>query len=183
MIEISKEYASALFLLAQETKTEDSIREALQTILKIFQDNPLYLDLLASPSIPKQERIHAVGQAFQETFPEYAVSFVQLLCERNHIRDFEKCVEEYEAFYLASKEISLAQIRSVIPLTEKEKKQLVQKLELVSGHSIIPEFLVDTSLLGGIVVHMDGKVLDGSLKRRLHDMKEVINNEFETRRN
>lgn len=174
MTQTSKEYAAALFLLAKETGMEKEISDALAGVLQVFRDNPDYIELLAAPGIPKRERAGAVEQALTGAVPEYVVSFIQMLCERGHIRSLEACVREYERLVQESKHISTAQVVSAVPLTEEEKERLERKLQALSGHSVILECSLDESLMGGLVVQMDGRVLDGSLKHRLHEVKEVM---------
>jgi F-type H+-transporting ATPase subunit delta len=77
--------------------------------------------------------------------------------------------------YNESKSISWAHVRSAIPLTPEQKTALRLKLEKQSGRNVLLECSTDNTLLGGIVVEMDGKILDGSLRRRLQDVKEVMN--------
>ena len=60
-------------------------------------------------------------------------------------------------------------------LSEEEKTELKNKLEKRLGRTICLECAIDETLLGGLVVQVDGKVIDGSLKHRLHEIKEVMN--------
>lgn len=174
MTQTSKEYAAALFTLAKEAGLEKEISDALAVVLQAFRDNPDYIELLASPGIPKRERVAAIEQALTDAVPEYAASFIRMLCERGHIRSLESCVKEYERLVQASNHISTAQVISAVPLTEAEKERLRHKLQEISGHSVILECSLDESLMGGLVVQIDGRVLDGSLKHRLHEVKEVM---------
>lgn len=174
MTGIAKEYAAALFMLAGETGVEDAYSDALDTVSALFSENPAYVEFLASPGIPKAERTDALDKAFSGHIPEEVVSFLQILCERGHIRHFSACAEEYRAMYQAAKAMVPARVISAVPLTEGEKVRLTEKLENLSGKTVLAEWAVDPSLLGGVVVEMDGKVLDGSLRHRLHDMKDVM---------
>ena len=174
MTGIAKEYAAALFMLAGEIGAESEWLTALETVLALFGENPAYVEFLASPGIPKAERTEALDKAFSGHIPEHVVSFVQILCERGHIRTFSECVEEYRALYQAAKAMMPARVTSAVPLTEAEQKRLTQKLEAMSGKTVLAEWAVDATLLGGVVVEMDGKVLDGSLRHRLQDMKDVM---------
>ena len=79
MLEISKEYATALFSLAKESDSEQLYAETLSEISELFHNSPEYIDLLASPSIPIGERIHAIDMAFSSRAPEYIVSFLKVL--------------------------------------------------------------------------------------------------------
>lgn len=171
---MSKEYGEALFMLAAECNAADEYSAALDMVLSVFDENPEYVDFLATPSIPKTERIDALEKAFSDAVPEHIVSFIALLCERGRIREFGGCVKEYKELLDASKRISVAKVVSSVELTDGEKEKLRTKLEKMSGQSVILECSVDESLLGGIIIEMDGKVMDGSVRSRLQEVKEVI---------
>ncbi len=174
MTEIAKEYAEALFALAREEQNEKAISEALHLVADALRENPDYVEFLASPGIPATERVAAIEAVFADQMPAYALSFTQLLCEKGHIRAFAECMEEYDLLYRASMEISTARIVSAVSLTAEEKDAIVTKLTEKSGHQVAATFELDESLLGGVVVYMDGSVLDGSLRHRLQEMKEVM---------
>ena len=170
---ISKEYGEAIFALAMENNALDEYGEALDTISAAFNDAPDYVSLLASPSVPKSERINAIQAAFA-SLPEHIVSFTSLLCERGRIREFNECVKEYKALCDASRQLSTAIVTSSVELTENEKQKLTDKLEKRAGKSVLAEYRIDKSLIGGLIIEMDGTVLDGSIKSRLKEVKEVI---------
>ena len=174
MTEMSKSYADALFSLALETNT---VFETLMT-LKEVRDG-LYategaLDLLASPSIPKDERCAVLEKAFGDVQPEHVMSFVGVLVQHGHIRELNDCVEAYTALHDEHARLSTAYVTSAVELTEDEKAKLTDKLSQKLGRTIHLECAVDPSLLGGLVVHVDGKVIDGSLRSKLQEIKEVM---------
>ena len=175
MTEISREYAVALFDLARETKSEDAVGEGLKLVAGLMRDNPEVLDFLAAPNIPKRERTGVLEAAFSGQVPEYVLSFAQILCEQGNIRALEKCAIEYEELLNAARGLSTARVVSAVALTEDEKRQLKQKLSAKTGREVRLECAVDETLLGGLVVTLDGKVMDGSLKHRLNEVREVMN--------
>jgi len=174
MTETSKEYGTALFMLARENGTENEYSSALDTVLNSFNENPEFMDFLCSPRIPKKERLAVIEETFKDALPEHVVSFVQLLCERGRIRNLTSCIKEYKELLDSLNRVSLAKVTSSVELTDAEKQKLVSKLEKISGHSVMLDCSVDKSLIGGLVVEMDGKLMDGSIRHRLHEVKEVI---------
>lgn len=174
MTEMSKEYGTALFMLAKEDDAEQKYADELKKVLELFDENPEYMDLLASPGIPINERTAVIEQAFSGSFSEHIVNFLQLLCEKGHIRSFEGCVSEYNKLFEFSRHIVTAHVSSAVPLTDDEKESLRRKLEKMSESSVTMECCVDKSLIGGMIVEMDGKIIDGSIRRRLHEVKDVI---------
>ncbi len=174
MAEISKEYGTALFMLACEKNETRSYADALQTVAGVFNETPEYLLFLASPSISLSERLGAIAEAFGGRVPKDVVSYLQLLCEKGRITCFLESVEEYNRLLAASEQVAKAKVTSVVPLTEAEKIKLIEKLKAACKCDVTAEYLIDESLLGGMIVELDGKILDGSLRSRLRDVKEVI---------
>ena len=173
MTEIAKEYASALFELAQEDHTEAETLQALSAAEEQLREHPEYRELLASPGIPKKERLQLIGEAFA-SLPGRVCSFLKLLCGHGYIRELPHCTEEFAERYRKAQNIAVATVTAAAGLTDEEKERLRRALEKRSGHSVQLECRVDASLLGGVVVEMDGRVLDGSLRHRLHEIKEVM---------
>ncbi len=174
MTELSKDYAEALFALAAEQRLEKTYLEALESVDGLFADSPEYLDLLAAPSVPQSERVGLLEQAFGDSLPEQVLSFVQLLTAHGRIRSLPACIEEYRRLYQAAVAMSTAYVTSAVALTEDQKNRLAEKLAQKFGRRIELSCDVDEHLLGGITVRLDGVVLDGSLRRRLQVVKDVM---------
>ena len=173
MAQVINEYAQALFDLSKETDSVKEISSALDAVLTVTDENPEYLDFLSSPNIPKSERIGAIEEAFA-FLPEYVVSFISLLCEKGRIREIRECIAEYKQLCDAADKISVAQVVSAVELSAAQKDALSKKLEGVCGNRVVLDCKTDKSLMGGIVVSVDGKVIDGSVRHQLHLLKEVM---------
>lgn len=174
MSQVKIEYAQALFMLAMEEDSVESFENALDDVAKAFSDEPKYMQFLSSPGIALSERLSAIEEAFGNTYPREIVSFLKLLCERRHIEEFNDCVCEYKRLANELSKVSWAKVTSAVELTDDEKKALQEKLEKMSGHTVMLDLTVDKSILGGIIVEIDGKVMDNSLKKHLKDVKDVI---------
>lgn len=174
MTKTAKEYATALFLLAQESGQQAAFADGLTAVNAQFSEQPAYMDMLASPVIPKAQRLQALRNAFGDCLPDEVLVFVQLLCQNGHIRSFSACYHAYMEAYRDMQKVSIAHITSATPLTQEEQATLTQTLCERTDHTVETVFMVDSALLGGITVEMDGLVMDGSLKNRLRELKEVI---------
>lgn len=172
MTDIGQEYAEALFTIGRESDTDFSAD--LELVAQAFRDNPAYGDLLASPGIALADRLAAIDAAFGDSVSAPIVAFVKLLCEHGRIRHLPECVDAYRDLMNAVLRHSVAEVVSAVALTDAEQEQLRARLEERSGHSVSLVCSVDPSLIGGVIVTMDGTVLDGSVRHRLQDLKEVI---------
>ncbi len=175
MSSISIEYAKALFALAMENNSAQSYDDALDMVSGLFVENPDYIKFLSSYSVPLDERLSALDKAFSDALPKDVMSFLKLLCEKRHIDEFLECASQYKAMISEISNVSYASVTSAIELNEKEKISLKEKLEKLSGHSVVIDYAIDKSILGGLIVEMDGKIMNSSLQKHLKDVKEVIN--------
>lgn len=169
-----KEYAQALYALACEENIKEEIADEIASVGKAFDENPDYLKLLSSPSIEISQRLGLLESAFKDAVHEYVLSFLKLLCEKGHIAFYGECAIEFEKLVAFSNKISKAKVTSAVELTKEEKEALLEKLEVKCGHKVELECNVDSTILGGMVIEEDGKIIDASLKRRLSEMKDVM---------
>ena len=171
---IGYEYAKALFMLASEKELREDYKEGLETVLAVFGENPQYIEFLGTFAIPLSERLEALETAFGEKIPRDVLSFLKILCEKKYISEFSECAKEYFKMCDEIGRISSAKVTSAIELTKEEKDKLSEKLEKSSGRKTVFEYVIDPSILGGLIVETDGKIMDSSLKKHLKDMKVVI---------
>jgi len=174
MNELGKEYASALFMLALEEDRQKEYYDGLEIISTALKAESEYTEFLSCPAVPLAERLSSLESAFGDSVPEAVLSFMQLLCEKGRTVCFFDAVKEYKSLLDSSMRISEVKVTSAVALTEAEKTRLKDKLESTYNRKVNIEYFIDESLLGGLVVDMDGRIMDSSLRRRLRDVKEVI---------
>ena len=174
MTEISKEYAEALFELACENGESKEVSDGLKFILNIFEENRDYFAFLTSPGISKKDRIDSIGAIFGSDVPECLVSFLSYMCQRGKLRYFAGAAAEYERMYTDSKNALTVFVTSAVQLNESEKKRLSDALEKKYGKTVLISYAVDETLIGGMKLETGGFIFDGSVKKKLHELKEVI---------
>lgn len=174
MNDVILEYAEALFAVACEENSKDEYAQALESVKNGFEENPEYMEFLLCPGIPMSERLSAIEEAFTGKLPEYIVYFLQLLCEKGRIQWLSDCVKEYNALVYASENVAGAVVTTAVELTQSEKERIKTKLEKMLGKSVEIECVTDPSVMGGVLIETEGRVIDGSLRRRLNEVKDVI---------
>lgn len=170
---ISREFATALFTLCSEESVLRKIADELTEVSDILKDNRDYVSLLSSPAIAKEERISMIESAFSG-FHEYTISFLKLLCDKRAFSEIFEIIDEYLKLFEESNKISEARVITAFELTEEEKNRLTEKLEKMYGHTVIINEEKDASLLGGMIIEIDGKVIDASLRHQINELKDVI---------
>ena len=174
MNDTAREYAVALFELAAEREELTAVGESLALVEAQFAENPAYIDFLLSPAVPKEERLSALRAAFENAVAGTALSFLCVLCENGRLYEFARCAEVYDELYCESQKVATANVISAVELSSEQRARLCEKLSRQTGRTVTLNCTGDPALLGGVVVELDGKRLDGSVKRRLQVLKDVM---------
>ncbi|EJX01265.1 ATP synthase F1, delta subunit, partial [gut metagenome] len=99
MTQTARIYGGSLYDLAVEEKLTETILEQMEEVRRLFQEIPDYIRLLSEPSLPKNERTKLIDEAFGKEAEKYLVNFLKLLCERDLLREYAGCCEEFKRRY------------------------------------------------------------------------------------
>lgn len=175
MTQTARLYGGSLYELAAEEQLTGTILAQMKEIRGIFREIPEYLRLLREPSIPKEERLGLIEAAFGEQAERYLVNFLKLLCEKNILQEFAGCCDEFIRRYNADNNIAEAIVTSAVPLSSEQMEKLREKLGKVSGKEVSLIQKTDPSVLAGLRVELEGKLLDGTVQSRLEGISKKLN--------
>ena len=169
----AEEYGKALFLLTEEESVTDTVIAEIDEVSALIGENEGYAKLLDTPSLPKEERLRLIDEAFS-SFNIYLVNTVKILCESRSVRLFDKLVAAYHTAYDEVRGIIRAEAVSAHPMTDEQIAAMTKKLEAMTKKSVIISNKVDPDILGGVRLSYSGIQLDGSLKTRLEGFRDSL---------
>ncbi len=167
-------YGNSLYDLASESGLGLSVMSDLQLIESCFDAEPEYYRLLSSPVIGKEERFGIINEAWNGAVHPYTRNFLALLCDEGLVREFSDCVKAYRKRYKEDRGIIDVRITSAKPLSEENKERLKSAIESKTGKSVLPVFIVDESLIGGLRVDTDGMYYEASLSYHLEELRKLL---------
>lgn len=176
MTQTAKIYGGALYDLARDEQLSSAMLEELTALNSAFHEAPDYLKLLSTASISKEERCGVLETDFGGKIHPYVLNFLKILTERGSIREFDGCCKEFRRRYHEDNGILEAVAITAVPLSDALRQKLLQKLAAVTGKEIELTVRTDPSILGGIRLEMDGTQLDGTIRRKLDDIRTVLSN-------
>ena len=168
-----KEYAKALFLLTEEDGTTDAALAELGTVRQLLTENPEYRNLLDTPALPKDERLALIDEAFSG-ISEYVKNLLKILCEKHMIFALARLCTDFAAIYDEARGIERAEAISAVAMTDAQLIALKEKLESITGKTVIIKNTVDPGLIGGVKLRYGGIQLDGSVKTRLESFERAL---------
>ena len=169
----SVEYGKALYILAQEEGISEQISEQLHSVCEVLKREQDYCRLLDTPAISTKDKPKLIDEAFSGVHI-YVLNFLKILCKHRAISQIEECVAAYDRFYDEARNIMRAQCITVIPMKEAQLEALREKLESITGKTVIVKNEVDETLIGGVSLRYDGKQFDGSIKTRLEKLRNKL---------
>jgi F-type H+-transporting ATPase subunit delta len=169
----ARRYAEAAFEVATRDDTVEAWRSELDTAASIVADERVGR-MLANPALPLQERIDMAKSIFGNTVSQPVLNLIGLMLRRGRIHELSQLAAEFRRLDNARQGITVATAISAAPLTQDEIRALTQRLEGLTGGRVELEVQVDPSLLGGLVVRVGDRMIDGSVRGRLERLRNQL---------
>jgi F-type H+-transporting ATPase subunit delta len=168
---IPRKYAEALFHLAEETDGIDAVRRDLENLAEVLRQTPALNLFIESPDVAQAEKTLLFESTIRGKVKNATWQFLQLLLRRKRAALLPEILSEYVQMDEEKKGIRRVTVVSAVPLDKSEKELLTLRLRDLTGKTILIDTQVDPSILGGVVVYLDGKVIDGSVRTGLEELK------------
>jgi F-type H+-transporting ATPase subunit delta len=170
---IARNYAEALFELGEQSGNTERFVDLVDAVAAAIEQSPQIEAILMSPKVPKSEKSRMLGQALRST-PREFVLFLQALVKRGR----QQILREIATQYLALLDQKLDRVRAGVTLArqpdEKLKRTIQDLLSRQLGKQVLPSFSEDPEILGGAIVRVGDRVLDGSLRRRMTRLRRQL---------
>jgi len=172
--ELAREYGDGLYALTEEEHISDEVLSQLQVLSRCFREQPDFLRLLGNMSLSRAERIAIVDNALRSQVHPYLLNFLKILLERNALSEFDGCLAAFTALYNREHGIVEATVTTAEALDDGQRDRMIQKLSAMSGRKVVLKEKIDPSLMGGVLLEMDGQRYDNTLKTRLQSIHSAM---------
>lgn len=171
-----KTYAEALFSLVTEEKESDltEVFDDLNGVSGIFNAEPDFLKLLKVPTIPIEEKLSILKEAFEGKIHTYVLNFLYVLTENGRTDSFAKILEHFTLLYNEHKNLVDVTVVSASALGDETIEKIKAKMTSVTGKTVNLKLKTDPAIIGGVVISYGNTVIDGSVKARLEKLRSEI---------
>lgn len=172
---VSKVYGDAYVSVVSEKNNLIDALEEIKSVKNILLENVEIIELLDSPKMDDEEKIDFIKGIFENHISVDSMGFLLTIIEKKRqaellpILDYViDCVKELLL-------IGKATVTTALPLDDSKKERIVDEL-LKSSHykSLEAEYVVDESIIGGIVIRIGDRVVDSSVKTRIEKMRKML---------
>lgn len=171
---VARRYAQALYDIALEARLLDNFESELKTLAEGIEGNPEIRKILYNPRVSPGDKKDLLRQVFAGQFSTQIQSFVDLAIDRRRQNFIVAIYQEFKLLADAARNILEAQVKSAVGLDEAQQQKLQTNLSKLTGKSIRLVAEIDPSLIGGVVVKIGDRVIDGSVAGRLAKLRETL---------
>jgi F-type H+-transporting ATPase subunit delta len=167
-------YAEALFAVARAEGTLGEVEDELFRFSQTLQGNDELRDALTDAGIPAARRQQIVEDLLGGNASPTTVALVSMVVGTGRARDLPAIIQRLVEMSAAEANKEVAEVRTAVPLTDDQRERLASALEDATGKQVEIKVVVDASVLGGIVAQVGDTVIDGSVRRRLDQLKNAL---------
>lgn len=172
---IARRYAKALVQLGSEAGLVDRFREELSAIEKLFSSNVELDTTFADPALTLEQKKCIMKELVAKSgVSEMVGNFLMLLVDKNRTAFLGQIVHTYETLADDFSGVIRPVIKTAFPLDESQVAAMQVALEKKSGKKVVPQVVVDQSLLGGVVTQIGDIAYDSSVKTQLKRIQDIL---------
>jgi F-type H+-transporting ATPase subunit delta len=165
-------YAVALFDLADERKALDAVADDLKALRAMLRDSPDLRRLIRSPVLSREAQgkgIAALAEKAQVS--PLTRNFLGLLARNRRLFALPEMIESYLQRLADKRGEVTAHVLSAQELTPAQREAVNEQLRRAVGRKVAVDIEIDPNLLGGLVVKVGSRMVDASLKSKLHRLQ------------
>jgi F-type H+-transporting ATPase subunit delta len=169
----ARRYAEAAFEIAVRDGTVEAWRRELDEAADVIAD-PAIAEALHNPAVPRAVREEAIRKGLGSAVSKPVLNLILFMVRRGRIEELTRVAAEFRRLDDERRGIIHAVATSALPLEPSEVKALTARLEQMTGRTVELAVETDPSLLGGIVVRVGDRLIDGSVRGRLERLRSQL---------
>jgi F-type H+-transporting ATPase subunit delta len=171
---IARNYAEALLALARKENDLDGWGLAINGVVTAMESDARLSNFLAAPQVSAAEKNVVIGKAFNGQLPPTMVRFIQKTVSNRRQMLLPLIATEYGNLVDQTTGTVHAQVTLSREASESDKKAIAAQLSRAFAKTVVPHMNVNPAILGGVIVKVGDRVLDGSVRKRLKTLRARI---------
>ena len=167
-------YAEALFEAAREREELEETLENLKEFVSALHESEELREFFYGPQIPESQKRRAID-ALTEEMSTSTTNFLKVLTDNGRAEILEDVVIRYEDLVKEHQGKVDVELTTAVELSDEMLDRVKSRLgEILDGREVMLETYVDQNLVGGAVVRVGEKQIDGSIRGQLQGLREKM---------
>jgi len=167
-------YAQAFRGIARAEQQGTAVEDDLFRFARALEANDELRSALGDRNVPAERRIAVVEDLMGRAAVPVSVGLVSMVVGADRATDLPAIVDRFLELSAEERRHDVAEVRAAVPLDDRLRDRLAKALSDATGKEIEVKVVVDPTVLGGVVARIGDTVIDGTVRRRLEQLKERI---------
>jgi F-type H+-transporting ATPase subunit delta len=172
--EVIHGYAEALFNVVRAEGELDVVEDELYRFGKLVESNDELRQALSEQSSDPSSRNKVLEELLGDRVSPHTLGLLTFIVSQGRARQLPQILEGLSARAAEARNSVVAEVRSAVPLDGEQRQRLTEALASATGKQVQVKAIVDPSVIGGVVAKVGDTVIDGSIRRRLEQLKEQV---------
>lgn len=173
-LQLARKYSKAIFEIAQEENKLEAYGKELETVRKDLFRTAEVRSFFQNPQVQPEAKKELLKKCFQGELSAVVYNFLMLLVDKRRIGIFEAIEEDFRNLSNQAQGIVIADITTAKAMGKNQQEKLRNKLAAVTGKKITLRLHENKDIIGGVVVKIGDKRIDGSVTGRLEGLKREL---------
>lgn len=171
----AKNYADALVQVGRDNVLSyDDVLKNIESVKEICESSKDLTEVLINPAVSDDTKYSIIDEVFKKDINEKIIDFLKVLIEKKRFTEFSGIVEAYKNELDKINNIQRVSVTSAVTLNDDMKQRIIEKLQKRLQKNVTAEWLIDTEIIGGLVVKINDDVIDSSLKNKLENLSKNL---------
>lgn len=166
-------YAAALFAVARAEGVLEGVEDELFRVSRTIAGDDRLRSTLTDPAIPVEKR-QAIVEDLLRGAKSVTRNLVSFIVGAGRAKDLPAIVDEFLSKAAAERQREVAEVTSAVPLDASRRERLAEALSKATGKQVEVHVIVDPYVLGGLRARIGDRVIDGTVRTRLRQLREQL---------
>lgn len=168
---LSGRYAEALHQFALEQNQEEAVYADIQLLDTVFKENRELRVVIESPIMPAEKKNAIFNALFDGKISNISLGFLRLIITKRREPALSDIFANFIQCYNRHHHIKVATITTAVQMNDTLLEQVKKLLEEQTKSTILLKQVVNPKIIGGIVIHVDDFLFDGSIIGKINKLR------------
>lgn len=163
-----RSYAEALYEVAEARGVSEKVFGETLKLVDEFNEDPQIMKYLTNPILSNDDKESVLSVvAKKQKLSQPMCGLFKTMAKNGRSGVLFYVLQDFKDIFYRKKNICPVQVKTVIDLTETQKKKLISALEKYTGKKVVVDYQIKPEILGGLLVECNSKIIDDSIKGKI----------------
>lgn len=169
----SRRYAQAVFQIAQEHGDIDAWLDDARALAELT-DDPAAAEFLDAPQIPDAKKLQTIQQTLGDSVNPLALNLLGLLAARRLTHIMPDVLSQLTDMVDQHRGVQWADVTTAVPMDDERTTEIAELIGGIVGGKVSLRTYVEPDIIGGLIVRVGDRVIDGSVRAKMRNMEREI---------